>query len=336
MTELNNLGGGLIRRYIQLRSGNRAWRMVKPDNPNIIDPQPDTPDRPVAAPVAAPAPKPAEPRKFAQQGMDACCGGSILLPEPDLSDSPDAVRAAAKAFWDTHYKRRQQANLETVSRYEKDLKVVNEGSHKRGPSTGYSKADLEYYIRTYKQRAEAFDFETMFAKGSLNLGKHRYDVDFTHFKSNGLTVSSAEFPGSTQTPAGLWVRDDYPFTKSGGHDLTDALVETPEPADVPDVKSEHNSYVYGRMIEPGFHILTGCDRANLANEIAGYIKTDKSIKVGDVVFWVVARYQMTQVKANKLAAAGFRCALKTGNKSHPGDSILYMYEHKVTEQDKNR
>ena len=48
------VGAGLVRRYIQLRSGNRAWRMVRPDNPNIVDPQPVDPNeqrRPAAAAV---------------------------------------------------------------------------------------------------------------------------------------------------------------------------------------------------------------------------------------------------------------------------------------------
>lgn len=310
-----NINNGLVRRFIQLRSGRRAWRYVKPNNPNIVQPQPDAPDQPMPPKEKVAVTIPVRSTKIVHLCIDylGCCGATFLDPEERFVDETDME--AKRRRWEGYYK---------IYNHDHYLKMA-------------AKASNEYYKQHYKHIAEQYSFENM-VRG-LTLGREVYQELTDSYKSYGIIVSPTPFKDSVETPAGLFIRNDYPaFGPDAQYDLSHALIEVKEPT--PDdrlsrqrvgIKVEN---FFGHRQHGSVHVISGMERADLANELSTFIANKKEIEPGHVVTFILNRTQQTQRKANTLAAAGFRCTLVTGNRNHPNASILYLYERTVTEADK--
>lgn len=343
------VAGGLVRRYIQLRSGTRAWRMVRPDNPNIIDPQPEEVVRRVRTPAAVEAPQQEErpavvvksekadpKRRFKDMGYQSCCGGSFLVGEP-VGVKPDPRVEALRAWKQAGYENNVKSYESQIAAWKKNLEDFEAGKKDKAPY-GWTKAHLLNSIRIYEGYVKRYDFETMYAAGQLK--DTGFSLDLKTYKGPGVTVSCDMFHLATKTPAGIFVRDDYPLG-----DYSGTPVKIPEPSDTPSVdrtkKINTNKYYprsYEQVLPDGTKrnvwTLSGMSSADLANEIASGIAGYKEMVVGDVVTFILNKPQMTKAKAAKLTQAGYRCVLITSNKSHSGSSILYLFERELTEVDK--
>lgn len=332
---------GLVRRYIQLRSGNRAWRMVRPDNPNIVDPQPADPQAQRQQPAKpAEAPKQETPvvdktLSFHDDGYPSCCGASFMVPlYPTAKD--DDPRAKAFEYWKQHYQGQQKIYLDYAKDYQKDLdESFSDGQRAHSKKYRLTRRYLEQSIQNYKTAAAQYDFETLYKAGNLTRN-NTTKRDMSKYKGPGCTISVVPFHGSKPTPAGLHVRCDQDINV----DYCGTPFEVPAPFDTPDVnrnKTDRPQAFYSKKHEhpDGFNVwcLAGMFNQDLANDIATAVAKSKDYKVGDVITFILNKSQGTQQKLNKLAAAGYRHVLTTSNSTHGGSSILYLFERKLTLED---
>jgi len=334
--------------------------MVRPDNPNIVYPQPnDAPAQrqipaapvpvaeslnpvpvaeslnpvPVAEPLT-PTTKPDKPRKFKDVGYPACCGASFLLIEPPASKKKTPEEEARSYYEAKNFVATRDNYLGYVKVYEDDLKGWEAGGKKVRTPRGNHPNTTRQYIKDYQNAADSYEFEYMFKKGLLNGKAGQYDRDMATYKSPGIALSMDQFHGAHQTPAGLWVRNDYEIRENySGKPFT-----VPEPFETPDVKRDKavaltlTSHTHDNGYK--VHLIQGMSRDDLANDIASFIARNKKFAVGDVVTFILNKGQGTQQKLNKLAAAGYRHVLTTSNANHNGSSILYLFERTLTDVDK--
>ena len=305
----------LVRRYIQLRSGRRAWRFVKPDNPNIVQPQPGAEELDVPVPPKVEAPVRQTKTVLLVKDYNGCCGAAVVEPEERFVDETDL-----------EMKTRRWAGLYKVHYYDHYMRM--------------SETTLDsYYKKHYAKLVEQYGLEHMLKGNQLN--REPYFEFNDKYKSYGITISTVEFSRSAKTPAGLFVRNDYPARASedAEYDLTDAILETPEPFGEDKLSRQRVSgwnldNCFSTKQHGNMHVICGMGSDDLANMLSTYIADRKEIEPGHVVSFVLNRGQQTQRKANTLAAAGFRCTLVTANQNHRRSSILYLYERVVTEDDK--
>lgn len=352
-TEAEMRAKGLVHRQITTKKGNRVWRWVRPDNENVVEPAIPADSiaraakRKVAVPKPEPEPEPVvvvKPKRWAITGYLSCCGGRIIRAEPDATAAPVDTRTEDQMRAD--YERtqmcrqwKQYKDAEDAGR--RALKRLNAGQNPNQSEVFYyytveaygkevSIAHVKRILRDYQAAMNSYSFETYKVKGDIYA---RNNAPITYSPTcptgTGITVSVTEFPGSTQTPAGLWVRQDQkpPSTPVEVY----PAVEQPKI-----VKGQGVAYSVTQDPYDKNHVLiylggNNIMSASLWNTISKHKAT--WAKPGTIVTFIRTDRQMSKATAEDMAQGGFHCALIAGNKTHPTSSVLYLYERKLTEAD---
>lgn len=344
----------LIQARIRTRLGNIVVRRVKPDNPNIVEvlgaeaaavPQQAArrartikPKAPVAAAVESII-EPVVELQWQALGHGSCCGGRTLVatPKPGAELDVEKLRKAweittyGKAYFDqyTAYAVRYQAALDHLIKTGRNLPDF----------LYYTRTDLKAQLDAYKMTAEQYSWENCLKQGRVYDGYNRF-VDPAK-PLLGTTVSVTEFPGSTKTPAGLFVRSDL---EPGSLNKFREVGKAANPVDltfletykIPGYPVDGSTTIQQTKRTRHF-VLNGQGRVagmetNKAHRNWWVIKQNISqLQAGDVLT-LIANHNQTNAEIDKqFNDCGFECVLITGNTNHRGASVLYLYEHKVTQ-----
>lgn len=336
----------LIQARIRTRLGNIVVRRVRPDNPNIVEvvtarartvaakPKPAKPD-----PV-----KPAEPKVVRTDWIVAphhgCCGGRVLIPVDRFETDKRVDEEALRRLWEAgmYGKRQVEAYEGNLQKAEAGLKYLLDNKRNMPVWAYYRQSDFEGVITSYKNHIKLYSWEECLKRGAV------YSLDANNFKDPaekqlGVTVSLREFPGSHQSPAGLWMRSD----KEPGNSNPMMLSDVAKAVAQPDKITCHSYVRHVERYDPNpryptrHHILAGMsNRLHQASLNWAKIKQHVeggTIKVGDLVTFILNHGQNDPKTDESLAAAGFQCVLVTGNSAHGNGSVLYLYERRITERD---
>lgn len=317
---------GLVRAQILTLKGNKVWRWVKPDNPNIVG-------EVIAATKAVvkavkEVVKPAEPRMFTTLEFPGCCGAQILDPVPEPTTERDWEAEYAKSTWSQYYK----TYKDNADAYEKQGSKVN--------------------AQYYRDHAENYSLEAFIKKDGNTGGGAPHDGSKAGY---GIMTSSAPFPKSSKSPAGIFYRKDRDPVNEAKDDYFDAAAVVDfDKIKKTTVFTRNYCIPYGPMYGNGaFTVLVGASGGTelphiLWSAIWKGKATDKynsynsrtagtePFKPGDVVVFIANNSQRNSdgKKVPKLLAeAGFTEVVRTGNRNHPGTSTIYLYERKLTEAD---
>lgn len=343
---------GLIRAKIRTLKGNEVWRWVKPDNGNIIEITKKDVEKVLVAdktvvpevkvivpdPVVVTTPKveavpgPVTPTHvYKNSSYPSCCGASFFVPEL-AKGAPEHTDAEWSEMYEQSLYKRQ---FDMYDRYIATARLDSDKRYYESLKPTYSlEAFKEYTLRNTQ-------------KGSSNP------------TSPGIAVCPVEFPRSTQTPGGLWVRQDRdPVSKADKDHFEPAVVvdfEALIPLCLRDLSKDlqHIHYAWGNNpfkydlaaygFDQRFKLFVGMDSTNRygVHPSAIVLKLWRNIIKGGVKEGDHVQFIMNQSQRNAngytvpkaYAAAGFREVLRTGNSNHPGESTMYLYERVITAQD---
>jgi hypothetical protein len=332
--EADMIARGLVRAKIRTLKGNEVWRWVKPDNGNIIErataaePKVIVEEKIVVPPEPLAAPPPAA--QFKTHSYPSCCGASFVqrIANPKTRTEEEwaelYAKSQAKYYHDTYLERSKTARAVSDRRY-------------------------------YEETAKAYTLEAWKTSEALRINGY----GTTNPTSPGIAVSMTEFPGATQTPGGIWVRQDRaPVSKAEKDHFEPAVVvdfEALIPLCLRDMdkgvanirtvcaRNPYKVAITSYGFESRFHLFVGLGiysgygvhPAALVLRLWHNIVASK-VKAGDHVQFIMNQSQRNSngyTIPQAYAAAGFREVLRTGNSNHPGESTLYLYERVITEQD---
>lgn len=342
---------GLVQRKIRTKLGNVVTRWVKPDNPNIVNeaapaaPARQARRRAAGAPRAAEiVPALVEPAKveydWTYVGYPGCCGGRILIATPKKGDTK-TDEELTKEWEATYYGR---AYYEASKRSLKSAEVALEHLVKTGrnlPEYRYfRRAELERSVRSYKASVNRYSLEEVLRTRKI------YGNDWLSFVDPkkpllGVTLSKIEFPGSTKTPGGLFVRaDKEPGTSNSFRAIGKRVAEVDLVKHLnPRLGSAHNfSDSRGRTLaesEPSFVCMWGMGTgySTVASLWASIKARHRYLTAGTVITFIANHNQNNAYFDKIFNEAGFECVLITGNSNHGNSSVLYLYEHVLTQSE---
>ena len=338
----------LIRARIRTRLGNVVTRLVKPDNPNIVE-RLDTGDQQAQRRARTVKPKQAqaEPPKASWEAFDwraighiGCCGGRILVATPKVTAG--IGEAALRKEWETsiYGKRYYDQYMKSVNDFKAGLEHLVSTGRNLDRWYGYGKRDLEAQIRTYQAYVDRYSWETCLKTGQV-YGSMGNPVVDPKVPLMGVTMSSQEFPGSTPTPAGLFVRSDC--RPGSGCKLREAdMPKAVTNVDLSFMKdpAPYRGYTNSVTVYPtagvAHTVLAGQSAASNTRGQFNWLRIRDQVQAGKAkpghVFTLIANHnQQSEAAAEAYANHGFECVLITGNNNHPGTSVLYFYEHKLTQ-----
>lgn len=351
---------GLVRRQIMTKKGNRVWRWVKPDNPNIGQEERGqglaaarANRRATTIPKPEVVPEPPKPQfnDFGLISLAGCCGGRWAPPKPP-SHEPPKTDEEYEAAW------KQSSMYQNWLSYSQTLQNIDAGvetlkSGKKIPAgnpysyyNDYGVPDAIRYLeadrRTYETGRTRLSLEHFKKFGDPNQIQYLYKNGAIP-NQMGIVASSEPFNGATETPAGLWVRGDYFWRYKGMEAFMAGVAEAypPVPAVAqPDCKAFAQSYKGANRVTaytsyvPGIHLLYLGGRSIPSGGLWNFIRSkDSGIKPGDTVLFIRNKLQMDEGVMADMAAGGFQCVLVTGNRNHPLTSVLHLFERKLTEAD---
>lgn len=343
----------LIQARIRTKLGNIVVRRVKPDNPNIVEVVNAPQQAARRARNVAVKPKPAkpdpvestEPKLIRTDWLAAshhgCCGGRVLIAVDVFDKGQKADEEALRREWEgaIYGKRQFDAYVQYVERAEKGKEHLIKTGRNLDEYYYYRRADFDRLLETYTAARDQYSWEACLARGAVFNAAQPSIVDPAK-PLVGVTVSVREFPGSHQSPAGLWMRSDKEPGRSNPMRLKDVAQAITQPDKIVCHEKPIGAVArYGPSPQypTRHHILAGMSgRLNQAGLNWQAIKRDVktgAIKVGDLITFILNHSQNDPKTDESLAAAGFQCVLVTGNSTHGDISVLYLYERRITERD---
>lgn len=352
----------LIQARIRTRLGNIVTRHVKPDNPNIVEvlttvidgQQPPLvqqaarrartiikPKAPKADPVVV---KPTEPKLIRTDWQEVshhgCCGGRVLIAH-DIFEAEEKPfdEAALRDEWERHQygEKYWKIYMGYTDQPRKALEYLIKNGRNLENYGGYRREMFQADITYYEGLAKEYSWEeALKRKSCYGVGAPRYLKPETALM--GVTVSIREFPGSHQSPAGLWMRSDQEPGTSNKMRLKDMAKAVEQPVKIVANGRYIVNYQEPLSTKPTDHwILSGMSRgleqaACNWKAISNLVATKKA-KAGTLITFILNHSQNNKAVDESLAEAGFQCVLCTGNKNHGNSSVLYLYERRLTERD---
>jgi len=348
----------LIQARIRTRLGNVVTRLVKPDNPNIVEviterqplagtqatrrartvmkPKPAKVD-----PVVAAEPKPIR-TDWQEASHHGCCGGRVLIAHDVFEkDEEPFDEAKLRTEWErSPYGKKVCDDYETYAKqYEEALAyLVKNGRNMPGyqyRTRDDLRRDADYYLNLIKN---TYGWEAALKRRAC------YGVSTpVYVKPDkplmGVTVSVREFPGSHQSPAGLWLRSDQDPGTSNKMHLADMATAVSQPEKIKTYDSNGSvSALEPSSVKPTDHWILSNMQGKTAQAERNWTKikqlvATKKAKAGTLITFILNHNQNDKATDESLAAAGFQCVLCTGNKNHGNSSVLYLYERRLTERD---
>lgn len=333
---------GLVLRLIKLRSGVRAKRWVRPDNPNIITNK-KLQDEALAEALTVAAAG-ADPDvyeggvTYSQDRLTNCCGSVLVqagspkwLSPPKIGTiiGPKRVeylrplveqRLKEQKCFLTYYKDRPEHLRQT-----KSIIQTLESLLKPCVIT----PDMARQLVTVTRTGSA-SFPTVRPTGTVVSTMDPRDKSYNRFGSIWYKCNQAP-------PDGGWIAPKYEPAPEDQLDRDKKFVKSDDINQPEKGLAYRGAYGFFQNIltDDGkrFHFYYGCGAYDTPNTVASLVAQYPAIHVGDTVAMILTDRQIDDDKSRRLAAAGFTRLLVTGNINHSA-SRLYLYARIVTEDDK--
>lgn len=296
---------------------------------------------------------------------DGCCGGTIVQRKVRSGSAAETeerrVERITKQWEADMYGKRQcdlykEAHERSLKDYEFVLKAKEAGRQPAQRWT-YNQRDIydfynEAQIKTQVDRLKTL-INQVYDVGTYSLGQALKDgASWSNRKnknsyinpstpSYGTTIALFEFPQSFETAIpGVWARSDFNTGNGNEYRPENGVVVTEFTKDTFPLTGKKVNYTHyqiskaadDHLVYYGITDLGGSLGINVWGQLKGY-NTRTKIKPGTVVTLILNHNQISKKRHESLNDCGFTHLSVTGNRNHPGSSVLYLYGRRLTEKD---